>query len=96
VTGVGPIRKPELREIEAGRGVGQARTGVRRVYFDEWVDAQLFDRAKLGTGDVVLGPAVIEEFSSTVPIHPGFAAAVDRFGNLVVRRIDDELREGSR
>ena len=28
VTGVGPIRKPELREIEAGRGVDQAGTGV--------------------------------------------------------------------
>ena len=35
---------------------------------------------------VVDGPAVVEEFGSTVPVHPGFRAAVDRFGNLLVRR----------
>jgi len=37
-------------------------------------------------GDVIEGPAVLEEFSSTVPLHPGFRAEVDRFGNLVIRR----------
>jgi N-methylhydantoinase A len=29
---------------------------------------------------------VLEEFSSTVPLHPGFTARVDDHGNLVVRR----------
>ena len=37
----------------------------------------------------VTGPAVIEEFGSTVPLHPGFAARVDRFGNLLVTREAD-------
>ena len=41
-------------------------------------------RPDLRAGDVVAGPAVIEEFGSTVPVHPGFAATVDAFGNLVV------------
>ena len=39
-----------------------------------------------GAGDVVTGPAVLEEFSSTVPLHPGFEARVDDYGNLVIRR----------
>jgi N-methylhydantoinase A len=86
VTGVGPIRKPSLREVEDGRGIEGARTGTRRVYFDDWVDADVFDRARLGAGDVVEGPAVLEEFSSTVPLHPGFTARVDAHGNLVIRR----------
>ena len=38
----------------------------------------------LGAGDEIEGPAVFEEFSSTVPLHPGFAARVDAFGNLVI------------
>jgi len=46
----------------------------------------LYDRAKLSPGDTVTGPAVIEEFGSTVPIHPGFRAVLDRFGNLLVTR----------
>ncbi len=63
-----------------------ARTGTRAVWFDDWVEAGVYDRARLGAGDVVEGPAVLEEFSSTVPLHPGFAATVDRHGNLVIRR----------
>ncbi|HSE55958.1 MAG TPA: hydantoinase/oxoprolinase family protein, partial [Nocardioidaceae bacterium] len=86
VTGVGPIRKPEVREVDAGSGAATARTGTRSVYFEEWVDTPLYDRARLGAGDVVEGPAIFEEFSSTVPLHPGFTAAVDTFGNLVITR----------
>ena len=88
VTGVGPIRKPELSEVPKGRGAEAAVTGDRAVHFDERTDVRLYDRSRLGAGDRVVGPAVVEEFSSTVPIHPGFTAVVDRFGNLVslVRR----------
>jgi len=28
----------------------------------------------------------VEEYGATVPLHPGFGARVDRFGNLVVTR----------
>ena len=42
--------------------------------------------ARPRAGDELVGPAVIEEFGSTVPLHPGFTASVDRFGNLVVTR----------
>jgi N-methylhydantoinase A len=86
VTGIGPIRKPEIREIGPGAGAETARTGSRRVFFDDWADTPVYDRALLGSGDVVDGPAVLEEFSSTVPLHPGFTATVDRYGNLVIRR----------
>jgi len=84
VTGIGPIRKPEVHEIPDGTGAEQAVTGTRRVYFDDWTEATLYDRARLGAGDVVDGPAVVEEFSSTIPVHPGFRAVVDRYGNLVI------------
>jgi N-methylhydantoinase A len=86
VTGVGPIRKPELRELVAGSGAGAARTGSRQVYFEQWADTPVYDRARLGAGDVMDGPAVLEEFSSTIPLHPGFTARVDDFGNLVITR----------
>ncbi|MFZ5870370.1 MAG: hydantoinase/oxoprolinase family protein, partial [Actinomycetota bacterium] len=91
VTGVGPIRRPELVEVDAGTGAETARTGTRSVWFGEqWSPAAVYDRALLGAGDVVTGPAVIEEFGSTVPVHPHFAAEVDRFGNLMLSRTDAE------
>jgi N-methylhydantoinase A len=86
VTGIGPIRKPELKRLGpcGGNSVVEARTGGRRVHFDSWVDASIYDRSRLTVGDRVAGPAVIEEFSSTIPVHPGFVASVDTFGNLVL------------
>ena len=41
-------------------------------------------RPDLPAGAVVTGPAVIEEYGATVPLHPGFTATVDGYGNLVV------------
>jgi N-methylhydantoinase A len=86
VTGIGPIRRPDVRRIAAGTGAATARTGTRRAWFTDEVDAVLYDRTKLGAGDVVVGPAVIEEFGSTVPVHPGFRAEVDDYGNLRLSR----------
>lgn len=90
VTGVGPIRRPELRELPArDKDVERARTGTRAVCFvdrDGYVDTAVYARAELAPGDLVAGPAIIEEFGSTIPIHPGFAARVDAYGNVVVTR----------
>ncbi|CAN5311098.1 hydantoinase/oxoprolinase family protein [soil metagenome] len=86
VTGVGPIHKPAAREVATGVGAEKACTGTRPVFFDEWSDTPVYDRSRLGADDVVEGPAVLEEFSSTTPLHPGFVARVDTFGNLVIGR----------
>ncbi|MFI0445112.1 hydantoinase/oxoprolinase family protein [Actinomadura sp. 6N118] len=84
VSGIGPITRPVLRERPPG---GEAeRTGVRPVFYDAWTDAPIYQRAQLAPGTVVEGPAVIEEFGSTLPLHPGFQARVDGHGNLVVTR----------
>ena len=56
------------------------------MFFDDWVDTPTHWRTDLGAGDVVRGPAVIEEFGSTVPVHPGFAATVDAYGNLLLTK----------
>ena len=45
-----------------------------------------YERTRLASGDVVPGPAIIEEFGSTVPVHPGFVATVDAYGNLLLTR----------
>jgi N-methylhydantoinase A len=91
VTGVGPIRRPSLPELARGDGTpGRARTGSRPVCFARatgFVPADVFWRPDLLAGDVLVGPAVIEEYGATVPLHPGFTALVDRHGNLRVTRV---------
>jgi N-methylhydantoinase A len=89
VTGVGPIRRPALPRLAPGDGnPGRARTGSRPVCFgrrQEFAAADIYARARLAAGDVVCGPAVIEEYGATVPLHPDFTAKIDGFGNLRVR-----------
>ncbi len=88
VSGIGPIRRPDLVEpAPAEGGADRAVTGSRPVFFDDdWVPTPTYDRPRLAPGDVVPGPAVIEEFGSTVPVHPGFRATVDVHGNLLIER----------
>jgi N-methylhydantoinase A len=70
------------------RPAGEPAAGAREPGGDRagWIEAALYDRAGLLAGDVVAGPAVIEEFGSTVPLPDGFTARVDPFANLVLER----------
>ncbi len=94
VSGIGPIPRPqvvELAVVEPPPVVEPAET--RPVCFDAaegYVDTPIWWRPDLPAGFVVQGPAVVEEFGSTVPLHPGFTARVDRFRNLVVTRHEEE------
>jgi N-methylhydantoinase A len=69
------------------RPVGERPVGERPVYFDgDLAAASVYWRPSLPAGAVVDGPAVIEEYGATVPVHPGFTVSVDELGNLIVRR----------
>jgi N-methylhydantoinase A len=74
--------------VPAGDGdPGRALTGRRPVVFGRGAaadDAAIYWRPSLLAGDEVAGPAIIEEFGATVPVHPGCVARVDELGNLRV------------
>jgi len=86
VTGVGAMQRPALNPVDAGDGKPSPEA-TRPVFFgDRRHDARVYARERLRTGDELAGPAVIQEFGSTLPIHPEFIARVDELGNVVVRR----------
>ncbi|MGH7784865.1 MAG: hypothetical protein ACREO5_13615, partial [Candidatus Binatia bacterium] len=66
-----------------------ALTGYRRAYFDGWVDCPVYTREKLGNGNRLAGPAIIEQVDSTIVIHPGQKADIDRFGNVIIEVTHD-------
>ena len=87
VTGVGPITRPELLEIPTRVDGPLTPRSTRPVCFDAdagYVTTDVYWRPDLRAGDTFSGPAIVEEFGSTVPVHPGFAVSVDAFGNLVI------------
>jgi N-methylhydantoinase A len=88
VTGIGPIKRPAVPAVAAGDGdPARALTGRRPVVFGRGVkaaDAAIYWRPLLAAGDEVTGPAIVEEYGATVPVHPGYSARVDALGNLLV------------
>ena len=50
------------------------------------VDTPVFDREEIGRGQEIDGPAIVEEWTSTTLLPPGWRAILDRLGNLVLTR----------
>jgi len=91
VSGIGPIQRPEIKKHDGAPGGSPERTSTRAVCFDATdgdVEAGIYWRPDLRPGDALCGPVVIEEFGSTVPLHPGFGARVDDYLNIIVTRGD--------
>ncbi len=87
VTATGLIDTPELPRPEAGgrEPRGEARTGMRRVYFEaggggDWAECPVWRREALLAGNEIAGPAIIEEVSATTVLYPGDHARVDAVG----------------
>lgn len=85
------LSAPGVAEFQfAGESDGSGDSGppaTRTAYFAEcgsFVDVTVHDRARLKEGDVVVGPAVIEESESTVVVGPGAEVVVDGAGNLLM------------
>jgi N-methylhydantoinase A len=101
VTGVGPIRRPTLSPATPiPIPTAPDPAGTRPACFDPshgFVDTAIYRRDDLSPGELIVGPAVVEEYGATVPLPPGFQAEVDRFGNLVVTRREEsrEPRSGA-
>jgi N-methylhydantoinase A len=72
---------------QRGAGAARARKGSRPAYFHEaggFVDTAVYDRQRLGVGDELAGPAVVEEEGSTLVVGPGWVASVAPTGNIIV------------
>ncbi len=85
---VGVLSRPAIAEVPPGSGdVARARKGRREVYRSGQaghVQYAVYDRALLGGGDKVMGPAIVEEPSYTLVLHTGDALTVGRHGELVI------------
>jgi N-methylhydantoinase A len=79
------LPRPTARELPRGAaGPDAALKGRRRAYFDGWRDCPVYDRDRLAHGNRFDGPAIVEQMDSTIVVHPGQAAQVDRFGNVII------------
>jgi N-methylhydantoinase A len=86
LTATVPVDKPELEEPEPE---GEAESGRRKANFDgEWTEVPVLDRARMGRGSEVEGPAVVEFAEATCVVRPGWRGRIDEAGTLILEKND--------
>lgn len=88
--GIGKVKKPHLQAIPKGgpEAVASAQTGARRVYRGngQYEEFRIFRREGLLAGNLIHGPAVVEEITATTVIESDQTCTVDQYGNLIITR----------
>lgn len=84
VTAVAIAGKPVLKTLPDGGGT-PASSGSRRVRYEGgWIDTPTYDRDTFRQGQVIAGPAIIEENASVTILRPNQTLRVDPYGNLII------------
>jgi len=82
------VKKPTLETIAKGSRtpVPESKLGQRKVYVgnDTYQKFSIFQRDKLLAGNVVPGPAIIGEPTSTTVVENEQTCSVDKYGNLII------------
>ncbi len=87
----GKVDRPNRMTVAPGKGAAAALEGTRPMIFDASAipqDAPVYAGARLGAGDRITGPAVIEEVTTTLVIEPGWEAELHESGVYLVNMID--------
>jgi N-methylhydantoinase A len=87
IQAVGQQHRPSLKQDVAARD--QAKPFARRkVYWRKtgWVDCPLYRRTEIAVGQEIGGPAVIEEYGSTVVVPESWKLRLDSYGNLILEK----------
>ena len=85
VVALANLPRPQLAPAQLEGGSNPSAKGSREIYFDgKLVSAAVYDRNVLSPGNVVSGPAVIEQLDSTTVVWPKQQARVDARRNLML------------
>lgn len=83
---IGKTKEIRTSKIKQGESIpDEAYKLKRKVYLDKDFDeCQIYDRYKLLSGNVISGPAIVEEPFHTTVVMPGQILFVDSTGNLII------------
>ncbi|MEW6081944.1 MAG: hydantoinase/oxoprolinase family protein [Bacillota bacterium] len=90
VVGIGSISTGVQPVAPASEAKPRPRAVMPIVFGGLSLPAGVFARDHLGPGHAFLGPAIIEEFTATTVVPPGYHVKIDRFGSLLVSAVEVE------
>lgn len=90
VTVRGAVTKPDMPMIAAAvTPLAEAQSGTRAMIMEDdyaWVNTPIYDGALLGAGHCIVGPALIEEPTTTIVVKAGWQADLHATGTYLLSR----------
>jgi N-methylhydantoinase A len=81
---IGSTRKPDFSRLKPFAAVSGGEPVTRRIYENgEGGEATVYQRAALAPGFRFEGPAIVEQYDTTVYVPAGFSATIDRWYNII-------------
>jgi len=76
------------RNVIESPAPADSNKGTRIVYFaaDEATETKIYEREKLPFGARLDGPAIVEQFDSTIVVPESWVGRIDGYGNLILSR----------
>ncbi|MCZ6771901.1 MAG: hydantoinase/oxoprolinase family protein [Proteobacteria bacterium] len=85
----GRVERPNQASIAGGSRLEDAMKGERELIFSKdgtGTSAPVYDGAKIGAGDRISGPAVIEEATATIVVQPGWQIELHSSASYLITR----------
>tara|TARA_Y100000389_G_C17266574_1_gene415759 strand:+ start:43 stop:612 length:570 start_codon:yes stop_codon:yes gene_type:complete len=85
VQAIGEQYRPKI-EVDKGPTSSTKPKASRPTYWDSWIESPIYDRTSLQSNQLISGPAIIEEYGSTIVVPANWSATRDDYGNLVMKK----------
>ena len=89
LTGFGKVPKQSLKEMSyEGKDASKHIISKRDVFFEEtegFVSTPIYNGDAMGYGNLLEGPAVVEQKTTTILIPPGYTLEVGKYGDYIMQ-----------
>lgn len=93
----GIVEKPSFREARfMGKDASAAIKTKRNIYIGETISVPIYDGNKIGYGNEISEPAIIEEAFTTILLTSGYNLICDKYNNYLIYSKEMGLEESFR
>lgn len=83
ITAMGAVEKPSL--IDRDRRSAAEPVACELIFGGERLEGRVYERGAID-GNTVVGPAIVEEYSSTTVVPPGWRGGTNEYGTLMLKK----------
>ena len=87
VRAVGIQNRPKIKTVKRQQKDSKPKFS-RDVFWKDfgWISSSVFDRNDLAIGQIIKGPAIVEEYGSTTVVPKNWSCIVDEYKNIILKK----------